>query len=397
MVYTTQKNDVMPSRVIEETANDPRRFLLNEYNTRYQFKFQEKQFHTEGLPPNVSTQVQWSHLLLSAIMFVMFIVLVIFWSTKDIPAVSLWNSAMVFEEVGMNGYVSRSMVLLQHLFGEHFCPGHDVATTPMYRLNAFPLALHTNDKINLWVLLLFVIVVTGTLELFRSNALPFKWPVPDGPDLSRWLEYAITSPLQVLVVAIAFHIREVAQLATIGTLQAVLVIIGFSVEREIQMIKNGFVGSMLPLVVLFMVSLAGHIVIWVTIRQRSLLENEMALDCTYKNSADRAFFSDMKGILDGIYWSEALLFSCFIFVPPYTFYIIATDDVWIRTARIYSILSVAAKSALIIGFVFYAISFSGTNPVDRQLNVTWFAEKEPIQLLLNATHDVRPTTTPVPT
>lgn len=397
----------MPARVVEEAVGDSRQFLLNEFNSRYAFKTRDESLKI-GEVKEYGPTIKWLHAFLAVVMGVMFVLICVYWGTESV--VRLWNTAVVFEKPGPDGYVSRSMVLLQHLFGEHFCPGHDVATTPMYGVNAFPLALETSAKIDLWLLLLVVVMITGWLEFIRSNLLEsccgVSWDVivdvrtpNDNPDLFRWLEYAVTSPLQVLVVAIAFHIRDVAQLATIGALQAALVIIGFSIEREIQLIGLNTTPwkSMLPMAVLFAVSLAGHVVVWTTIKQRSVLENKMALDCTYKNDADRQFFDDMSDVLDGIYGAEAALFSCFVPVPLFTLYLTIAgfpqDKVWHFTAQAYSVLSVMAKAALVIGFVFYTKSFGDTNPTDHTLNVTWGYNVEPIQLVLNVSG--MPHTTPL--
>lgn len=375
----------MPTRIIEDLSSDSRRLLLNEFNTQRTFDF-GKTFIGEP------TKLKKLHIGLFVVMFVMLWLIIGYWNATDVPSVSLWRTAVVFEEPGIFGYVSRSVVILKRLFGEQFCPGHVIATTPMYFMNAFPLVLQTSATVNLWVLLLFVVLVTCAVELYRSNIF-WEYTFDDGPDIARWLEYAITSPLQVLVVAIAFHIRDVAQLSTLGALQAALVIAGFSIEREIQVIGTAESPSFLPVSVIFAVSLAGHIIIWVTIRQQSNLENKMALDCTYRSSPDRQTFDDMSSVLEGIYYAEALLFSCFIFVPVYTFAmtmrrVSGADQtiVWQRTAQAYSILSVCAKSALVIGFVFYARSFSGTTPSDHRLNVTWPVDSELIIGLLNSTN-----------
>lgn len=385
----------MPARIVEDLTSDSRQFLLNEFNSQHTFNFGPNYRQDEVVPlAQPIKPVKKLHVALFLIMCVMLWLIASFSATYAVPLVSLWRTAVVFEEPGIDGYVSRAVVVLHDLFGgplphdrKPFCPGHDIATTPMYRLNAFPLVLETDAKVNLWVLLLFVVLVTGALELYRSNFY-WQYTYDEGPDIARWLEYAITSPLQVLVVAIAFHIRDVAHLSTLGALQAALVIAGFSIEREIQLIGNSVSSSLLPVCVIFAVSLVGHIIIWVTIRQQSDLENKMALDCTYKYSPDRQTFDDMSTVLDGIYYAEALLFSCFILVPVYTLKMtlnagVDQNKVWQRTAQAYSILSVFAKSALIVGFVFYARSFGGTTPADNRLNVTYSYNIEPIDVFLN--------------
>ena len=48
----------------------------------------------------------------------------------------------------------------------------------------------------------------------------------------------MTSPLIVILVALAFHIREQSMLLCLGGLQTLLVSAGFGIEREIQIFFN---------------------------------------------------------------------------------------------------------------------------------------------------------------
>jgi hypothetical protein len=56
------------------------------------------------------------------------------------------------------------------------------------------------------------------LETFRQPCLP------------RWLEYALTSPLQVVLVALCLLIRDVQTLALLAAAQAASLLLGFAVE-----------------------------------------------------------------------------------------------------------------------------------------------------------------------
>ena len=70
-----------------------------------------------------------------------------------------------------------------------------------------------NDfQVNLWLLNIPIFLTSTAFQGYRYIAA--KKPVlgfdqynpANGPDLGRWVEYMLTSPLQVVLVAIAYHI-----------------------------------------------------------------------------------------------------------------------------------------------------------------------------------------------
>ena len=54
------------------------------------------------------------------------------------------------------------------------------------------------------------------------------------PDPSRWYEYIMTSPFQIVLVAICFHVRESKFLIVLAMLQVALVAMGYPIECELQ-------------------------------------------------------------------------------------------------------------------------------------------------------------------
>lgn len=59
---------------------------------------------------------------------------------------------------------------------------------------------------------------------------------PDAPYYLRWFEYAITSPLIVIVVALGVGIRDISTLAALAAGQGMLVLVGYLLEKEIETI-----------------------------------------------------------------------------------------------------------------------------------------------------------------
>ncbi len=57
-----------------------------------------------------------------------------------------------------------------------------------------------------------------------------------GPDFSRWLEYLLTSPLQIFVVATAFGFANRDTVTGLCGMQAALVLFGYDIEQQIKKI-----------------------------------------------------------------------------------------------------------------------------------------------------------------
>jgi len=55
---------------------------------------------------------------------------------------------------------------------------------------------------------------------------------PVGPEFSRWLEYAFTSPLQVVLVALSFGISNIDVILGFFGMQLAMVLMGYSIEKQ---------------------------------------------------------------------------------------------------------------------------------------------------------------------
>lgn len=92
------------------------------------------------------------------------------------------------------------------------------------------------SKLNPWPLVLIVLAFTFLFTMLRwalaiGSAVPLYMPV--GPHFFRWLEYLITSPLMIVVIAIAAGVRDVHTLTLLGGAQAMLIMLGFCNEHLI--------------------------------------------------------------------------------------------------------------------------------------------------------------------
>jgi len=90
------------------------------------------------------------------------------------------------------------------------------------------------SKLYIWPLAFTVFVFSAFFQLSRGFWYKQYFNPTEGPDYGRWLEYLVTSPLQVVLVAIAFGFSDRDQLLSWAGVQAALVILGYSIEKQIK-------------------------------------------------------------------------------------------------------------------------------------------------------------------
>tara|TARA_Y100000389_G_scaffold166301_1_gene170947 strand:+ start:5039 stop:6520 length:1482 start_codon:yes stop_codon:yes gene_type:complete len=219
---------------------------------------------------------------------------------------------------------------------------------------------------------------------------------PDKPEFWRWVEYALTSPLQILLIAYSVFIGERATLFNLMGLQGAMVMMGWINEKHINKIWKlainytynyegdgpdwGYVWYKLILLMTF--SWLFFAAIWWTILSRFARQVDNQTDCN--------FIDKMPDAVNFILWTQSLLFAAFGIVqtlqvdhlrlymkeqfPMSNMFFSnknrilearsATDNkqasdiesiranTWYTVTLWYSILSVTAKSILEIGFIF---------------------------------------------
>jgi hypothetical protein len=203
-----------------------------------------------------------------------------------------------------------------------------------------------------------------------------------GPEFSRWLEYFFTSPLQILIVSSSFGFATVDSLLGQSWIQAALVLLGYSIEKQVKKIykrralkkvmgenytnnKERFqhlfaywnVADIRTWVYLFF-AWALHIAIWGIPNvtgfgiggKYSLLQNQLE-KCV----------KTMK-IPDAVtvfYWLQYFWFTVFGLVCSAHVLWAQTRDIlqpesdWTFVSGLYTVLSVTAKTALEAGLVLY--------------------------------------------
>jgi hypothetical protein len=94
--------------------------------------------------------------------------------------------------------------------------------------------IHASD-INLTAVAFFIYIFSASFQ--GKRFLNFKEDkITAGPEFSRWLEYALTSPLQIILVALSFGISNIDIILGFFGMQVALVLLGYNIEKQIKKI-----------------------------------------------------------------------------------------------------------------------------------------------------------------
>jgi hypothetical protein len=182
----------------------------------------------------------------------------------------------------------------------------------------------------------------------------------DKPDFARWLEYTLTSPLQIIVIGSTVYMRNAEQLLLISTLQGALTLCGWTLETlvyhlQITAMEAGkgsldFLRVLSRLTAVFAGAVYVHCVIWVTIFAALRAHEENLVSCDYG-------IAKLPAIIKRIVVVQCVCFS--LFAVPLVVQVAAV----LLTARVslhapweyasfsYGILSLASKGLLAVMFV----------------------------------------------
>ena len=244
------------------------------------------------------------------------------------------------------------------------------------------------------------------IYLFSTSFQAFRWAYftdycnpESGPEFSRWLEYALTSPLQVLLVALAFRITNIDVLLGYFGMQLALVIMGYDIEKQIHKQykrsisvadvpkKNRFYHVLhawgVPDIrgfVYLLVCWTLHLLIWGIpgLWHSDFIRWGISGDYAYAHKYQKACFHDeefqMPAAVDVIFWSQYILFTVFGVVCSAQFVLAfvrplprnersedatgktAMQKRWRTVSMWYAILSVSAKTLLEVGFLMLLIN-----------------------------------------
>ena len=268
----------------------------------------------------------------------------------------------------------------------------------------------TKGRVNLWWVLIFIYLFAASFQCMRCIHYRLNmYKIEKGPDFSRWLEYFCTSPLQILVVYLAFGFGNLDVLLGAMGMQAALVLFGYDIEQQIKKkikrrvskeqnlqlgrmdfaryqeenpepdpARKGIFHHQFPIfydiriVVYLLFAWILHTLIWGIPNLESNanwgLGGRLAVQKLYSgkchdNEHDRDF--KIPEIVDIIFWTQYLCFTVFGIVSTSQVIYVwrrqvqftqeVADLCWARVSLAYTALSVTAKVALEVGFLFLAV------------------------------------------
>jgi len=234
-----------------------------------------------------------------------------------------------------------------------------------------------------FMLLIPVLLFSSLFQFFRyffsinpdkaSDERTFGWNIvydpSSGPDLWRWIEYSVTSPLQIVLIAAAFNARENNFLLLIAALQFALVLFGYTLEVQLEEIiksradnqiksnKSQF-QSTFALLYYLGATFFFHILIWVVLISKYNVTSSSARDC-----ADSKTDVGPQTYIDIILWSQFVAFTAFglVLTMQAGYVLINLDELstnqtrrkrmWRYVTILYSGLSIVAKTFLEYGMI----------------------------------------------
>jgi len=198
-----------------------------------------------------------------------------------------------------------------------------------------------------------------------------------GPDAWRWLEYALTAPLQIIIIASALFQRDLHFLLIIANLQCALVVLGYLLELKLAIIcdikcvqndgkmrayqddTDTFAYAVIKVWLIFIATCMFHVSIWWAVINKFLDAPPTFTTCTHDNGP--------PPWLEFILYGQCACFSLFGLVMLVHILIVCLAEfndktdvewTWKVVTWMYSIISVVAKLLLEYGFVGLIFSLS---------------------------------------
>jgi len=225
-------------------------------------------------------------------------------------------------------------------------------------------------------LLIVVLFVSSSFQFFRYYfsaegsdiaGYTFKYNPESGPDVWRWIEYSLTSPLQIILISSAFNARENNMMILLASLQFALVMFGYTLETLLQEIidwdslYNNKQKSRAQTIFVFCFYLVAswvfHALIWGILISKFSSSAESAADC--RDDPSNLLMPDAVWI---ILISQITAFTAFGLTltvqSAYVFWNLDflkneenVEKMWKTATWAYSILSVSAKLFLEYGLL----------------------------------------------
>lgn len=344
-----------------------------------------------------------------------FIVSVCFWLFSDTqPKVAVQRTTWV---VSQHKDLQDSMVLHAKQMNK-YCPKSDIEQR-LYRpwnqtsdqvitnklraeVVGSKVAVHVGTW-NIWWFLIWIYAWAAGCQFARARAWNHTYHPYKGPDFARWFEYLMTSPLQIVVVCLAFGFSDLNSLLMTASAQAGLMILGYNIEitlkktyRSTQPQKAGktpkHFGWQVQQPILLGLAWLLHTLIWGWPRFFGIPASWWGIGGLYQLQEDinancECYKEDDCNLnvppwVVYIYWSQFFMFTVFGGVCTWQVVSakrrakpldrISESRKWYKYTRIYAVCSITAKTLLEVFFLLFATQDMNFAQVDlTQFNLTW--------------------------
>ena len=195
-------------------------------------------------------------------------------------------------------------------------------------------------------------------EIFENNGKH----VVDEPDFLRWIEYALTSPLQIIIVCSTVYIRNISDITQLSALQGIMSLSGWTLEILISGLEQSriymtnrrdnhyqnFNENLQKFVLVFSYAVLCHVIIWWNILSRYVMYEENIENCNFG-------VKRLPPIVKNLVFLQCVLFSLFGLVPVsqvvYISFRKSIGSTFGLATLAYGVLSVISKGLLAIMFV----------------------------------------------
>jgi len=255
-------------------------------------------------------------------------------------------------------------------------------------------------ELNPWVILIYIFLVSalfqflrgfkGKREKFLMSSL-FAYDELSVVGASRWVEYALTSPLQIIIIAWTLDVASTLNIVFIGCAQLCLVALGLPIEIYMQkynkcLIKLSSLANdsaqdaqaarttgkkkthRNTVIFYFTFAALAHGLLWgfLARTKNEITDSFKCLKESLDNS-EKIRLQEAENIISVVFWLEFALFTCFALVIFVNFILLLShhshDDnlskmyTKMYTRAYYSnywyaIFSILSKTALEFGFIF---------------------------------------------
>jgi len=242
------------------------------------------------------------------------------------------------------------------------------------------IAVDTGRVYKPWLMLHWILLCSFLFQGARSLAFTeyddarpdvlFQYVPSRGPDFWRWVEYALTAPLQIIIILGSFYMRETVLLATMAGLQGALVLLGYTIELELHtvcMLKLGAwqqqysmknemsVACFLAqckVVFLLLCAYICHAIIWAVLIAKFQMQAEAIKDCQNPSTMppEIIIIIAVECVLFTLFGVVLTLQTCHILLAKHLD-AVTVQNLWNNASISYSILSISAKLVLEWGFI----------------------------------------------